>query len=106
MAESNYFNKQYFHLFGSRCSGKTVGAIISMDLYDAKTIVMMNPEIGKLRLQELGIERQDLHFISYKDFINQGCHCDTKFFIDEIDTFMQYLCKNYRGCTLTTSNII
>lgn len=101
----DYFNKHVFHLFGTRASGKTTGAIFSMDLYDVKTMVMMCPEYGRLKLKEYGIEREDLQFISYKQFIEQGCKCDTNFFIDDIDNFMLCLCNNYRGCTLSTRDL-
>lgn len=102
---ADYFDNRIFHLWGTRASGKTMGAICSMDLYGVKTMVMSCPRIGKERLKELGIEREDLHFISYQQFIDQGCKCDTKFFIDEIDNFLLFLCKNYRGHTATTRDL-
>lgn len=92
-----YFDK-LFHISGTRCCGKTTSAIINAEYYGYKVIVTQCPPYCSMKAKEMNIN--NLKFISYTDFINNGC--DEPFVIDEIDNFMLFMNKNYKGHTNTT----
>ena len=95
-----YFNN-LFYVAGLRACGKTTSAILNADLFGYNTIVMATPEYGRMKAEEYGVK--GLTFISYKEFIEKGC--DQLFVIDEIDNFLLFLNKNYRGHTKTTIDL-
>lgn len=97
---SDFWKDKDYHMIGGRCSGKTTSLLHAAELRNIKNIVMAEPQIGKQRERELGFPEGTFNFINYKDFdplkMREG------FLIDEIDDFLHYLFRGYKGFTMSS----
>jgi len=97
---SEFWKDKDYHMIGSRCSGKTTSLLYAAELRGIKNIVMAESQVGKLKEQELGYPEGTFNFINYKDFDPLTMKED--FLIDEVDNFLHYLFRGYRGFTMSS----
>ena len=97
---SDFWKDKDYHMIGSRCSGKTTSLLYAAELRGIKNIVMAEPQVGKLKEQELGYPEGTFNFISYTNF--DSLDVVDGFLIDEIDNFLHHRFFGYRGFTMSS----
>ena len=84
-----------YYCIGSRGSGKTCSLIRMAKYCNVSIIVMSCPQYGEQKAKEMGIE--GIKFVSYHSFFDDVELQREKFFIDEIDDYLQTIYRGFSG---------
>lgn len=95
---NNFWENKDYHIMGSRGCGKTASLLRAAQNRGIKNIIIFDEKVGKEKEKELGYLEGTFNFISYKNF--NPLNLDD-FLIDEIDNFLHYLFRGYRGFTMS-----